>query len=76
MSNFDQEIDLSGLNCPMPVMKTKKALKSMESGKILHVISTDPGSMDDIPELVPEIGCTMIENKDEEGKFHFLIKKD
>lgn len=76
MTGYDHEIDLSGLNCPMPLMKTKKALNNMESGKILYVITTDPGSHDDIPVLIPEIGCTMLENKKEAGKFHFLIRKN
>lgn len=76
MADFDQEIDLSGLNCPMPVMKTKKALRTMDSGQVLHVISTDSGSADDIPELVPEIDCTLLEQKNEGGKYEFLIKKN
>lgn len=76
MSDFDKEIDLCGLTCPMPVMKCKKTLRTMESGQILHMISSDPGTMDDIPELVPEIDCTLLEKKEEGGKFLFLIKKN
>jgi tRNA 2-thiouridine synthesizing protein A len=76
MATYDKEIDLSGLNCPMPLMKTKKTLNTMESGQVLHVIGTDPGSMDDIPELLPTIDCTLLEMKDENGKYHFVIKKN
>ena len=44
MSDFDKELDTSGLNCPLPIIKAKKEINTMESGQILHVISTDPVS--------------------------------
>ena len=43
MSDFDKELDTSGLNCPLPIIKAKKEINGMDSGQVLHVISTDPG---------------------------------
>jgi tRNA 2-thiouridine synthesizing protein A len=47
MSDFDKELDTSGLNCPLPIIKAKKEINTMETGQILHVISTDPGAVMD-----------------------------
>jgi len=75
MADFDQELDTSGLNCPMPVMKTKKALKGLDSGQVLHVIATDSGSADDIPELLDTTGDSMVESGNDGGVYHFYIRK-
>mgnify|MGYP001441598383 CR=1 FL=1 len=47
MSEYDKELDTSGLNCPLPIIKAKKEINLMETGQILHVISTDPGAVQD-----------------------------
>ncbi len=70
-----QRIDLSGQNCPMPVLKTKKHLDAMQSGEVLEVITTDPGSKSDIPALIKRLGSELIELKENGGEFTFLIKK-
>ncbi len=75
MAEFDQELDTSGLNCPMPVMKTKKTLKGLESGQVLHVIATDPASAEDIPDLLDTTGDSMLESSQDSGSYHFYIKK-
>ena len=49
MANFDYELDACGLNCPLPILRAKKALAAMHAGQILHVVATDPGSVKDIP---------------------------
>ncbi|MDH5355880.1 MAG: sulfurtransferase TusA family protein [Gammaproteobacteria bacterium] len=61
--NIDKEINARGLNCPLPLMKTKKTLKEMGSGQVLRVIATDSGSMPDILELVTETGHTMLDQQ-------------
>ncbi|MBF0564952.1 MAG: sulfurtransferase TusA family protein [Nitrospirae bacterium] len=71
----DQVLDTKGLNCPMPVLKTKKALDGIESGKILEVISTDPGSKSDIPALLSRLGHELIETKESGNVISFFIKK-
>jgi tRNA 2-thiouridine synthesizing protein A len=75
MSNFDAELDASGLNCPLPILRAKKALGPLESGKILHIIATDPGSVKDFEAFAKQTGNELMESKEEGGKFHFLIKK-
>lgn len=75
MANFDQELDASGLNCPLPILRAKKALSGLQSGQILHVIATDPGSVKDFDAFAKQTGNELLESKEEGGKFHFLIKK-
>jgi tRNA 2-thiouridine synthesizing protein A len=75
MSGFDQELDASGLNCPLPILRAKKALGGMESGKVLHIIATDPGSVKDFDAFAKQTGNELMESKEEGGKFHFLIRK-
>lgn len=75
MAHFDQELDTSGLNCPMPVMRAKKALKDMQTGQVLHLIATDPAANDDVPVLASQMHCTLERSSKEGGKFHFYIKK-
>ncbi|MBF0539393.1 MAG: sulfurtransferase TusA family protein [Nitrospirae bacterium] len=71
----DQVLDTKGLNCPMPVLKTKKALDGIDSGKILEVISTDPGSKSDIPALLSRLGHELLETKENGSAISFFIKK-
>jgi len=68
-------LDCTGLMCPVPVVKTKKELKKMESGQVLKLIATDPGAKEDIPALIRKIGGEILERKDEGEKIIFLIKK-
>ena len=75
MADFDEELDASGLNCPLPILRAKKALAGMEAGKILHIIATDPGSVKDFEAFARQTGNELMESKEEGGKFLFLIKK-
>ena len=75
MADFDQELDASGLNCPLPILRAKKTLSSMESGKVLHIIATDPGSVKDFEAFAKQTGNELMESKEVGGKFEFLIKK-
>lgn len=70
------KLDCSGLLCPMPVVKTKKAIKGMEVGDTLEMTSTDPGSMPDMHAWAKQTGHELLEAKDEgDNVFKFLIKK-
>jgi len=71
----DQTLDASGLNCPMPILKTKKALKQMESGQILKVISTDAGSVKDLVAFCNQTGNKLIESSEVAGKYIFTLEK-
>jgi tRNA 2-thiouridine synthesizing protein A len=75
MADFDQELDASGLNCPLPILRAKKTLGGMGSGQVLHIIATDPGSVKDFEAFAKQTGNELLESKEEGGKFHFLIKK-
>jgi len=75
MADFDQELDASGLNCPLPILRAKKTLSGMESGTILHIIATDPGSVKDFEAFAKQTGNELLESKEEGGKSLFLIKK-
>lgn len=75
MSAFDEELDASGLNCPLPILRAKKTLAGMSGGQVLHIIATDPGSVKDFEAFSKQTGNTLMESKEEGGKFFFLIKK-
>ena len=75
MADFDQELDASGLNCPLPILRAKKALAGMGAGQVLHIIATDPGAIKDFEAFSKQTGNELMESKEEGGKFYFLIKK-
>ncbi len=75
MPEADQVLDCSGLNCPLPVLKTKKAVDAMSPGQILQMISTDPGSQNDITAWCKRTNNELLESSTEGGKFIFSIKK-
>lgn len=75
MANFDQELDASGLNCPLPILRAKKTLGGMSSNQVLRIVATDPGSVKDFEAFAKQTGNTLLSSGEEGGKFVFLIKK-
>jgi tRNA 2-thiouridine synthesizing protein A len=75
MANFDQELDASGLNCPLPILRAKKTIAGMGAGQTLRIVATDPGSVKDFEAFCKQTGNTLLESGEEGGKFVFLIKK-
>jgi tRNA 2-thiouridine synthesizing protein A len=75
MSDFDQELDASGLNCPLPILRAKKKLNSMDAGQVLRIVATDPGSVKDFEAFARQTGNELIESGEEDGKFVFRIQK-
>jgi tRNA 2-thiouridine synthesizing protein A len=73
--NFDKEIDASGLACPMPIIKTKKALAGMAPGQVLRVYSTDSGSQADMPLFAEQSGDALLHAAEEGGRYVFFLKK-
>ena len=71
----DKTLDCLGMKCPMPVLKTKKELKNIASGKVLEVIVDDVGAKKDIPALLRKTGDELVELKEEGSKLIFIIKK-
>lgn len=73
--NFDCEVDTSGLNCPLPILRTKKALAELQTGQVLKVISTDPGSVRDFALFAKQTGNELMEQTDQAGSFVFYLKR-
>ena len=70
----DETLDCRGLTCPMPLLKTKKAIKSMESGQVIEILSSDPGTKNDLPGFAKKSGNEYLGEKDDEGFTRFYIK--
>ncbi len=75
MSEFTEKFDATGLNCPLPILRTKKELSKMNAGEVLYVISTDSGSVKDFDAFCKQTGNELLESSEAEGKFHYYIKK-
>jgi TusA-related sulfurtransferase len=77
MSEFTVEktLDAQGLKCPMPVVKTKKAIDEVSIGGVLEVLATDPGSMADITAWAKSTGNELLKKGREEGIFKFYIRR-
>ena len=71
----DKKFNYTGLKCPMPVLKTKKELRTLASGQTIEVIADDVGAKKDIPALLHKIGDELVEMREEGSKIIFLIKK-
>ncbi|MFX1572661.1 MAG: sulfurtransferase TusA family protein [Promethearchaeota archaeon] len=70
-----QTFDYTGLKCPMPVLKTKKELRNLESGKVIEVIADDVGAKKDIPALLNKSGDELVDIREDNGNITFVIKK-
>ena len=75
MSNFDQELDARGLNCPLPILRAKKTLNAMSGGQILKIMATDPGSVKDFEAFAKQTGNELLNSSELDGEFHFMLKK-
>lgn len=75
MTLITTELDTSGLNCPLPILKAKKALAGLQGGQTLRVIATDPDSVKDFEAFSQQQGHTLLEAHEEKGRFYFLLRK-
>ncbi len=73
--NFDVEIDTRGLNCPLPILKAKKALAGMASGQVLKVVSTDTGSLRDFVAFAKQTGNELLSQTTEGSDFIHILKR-
>ena len=71
----DREVDARGLNCPLPILRTKKALNDMVSGQVLRVLATDPGSVRDFEAFAKQTGNQLLQFAEVDGVFSFLVKR-
>jgi tRNA 2-thiouridine synthesizing protein A len=75
MSENVHTLDARGLNCPLPILRTKKSLAGMQAGEILEITATDPGSVKDLDAFCCQTGNQMLLSQQHDGEFHFQIRK-
>jgi tRNA 2-thiouridine synthesizing protein A len=73
--NFDKELDARGLNCPLPILRTKKTLAEMQSGQVLKIMATDPGSVKDMQAFAKQTGNELLSSAEASGEYMFFMKK-
>ena len=73
--DVDQEVDSRGLNCPLPILKAKKALSGMQSGQLLRVVATDPGSMRDFAAFAKQTGNALVDQQAVGGDFIHVLRR-
>ncbi|GGY06289.1 hypothetical protein GCM10007386_41260 [Pseudoduganella dura] len=72
---FHKEIDARGLNCPLPILKAKKALAELESGQVLRIVATDPGSVRDFQAFAKQTGNPLLSHVQQGAEFTFLMQR-
>ena len=72
---FDRELDVRGLNCPLPILRTKKSLNDMTSGQVLKVVATDPGSVRDFQAFSKQTGNQLLVSDENAGEYLFVLRK-
>lgn len=73
--NFDKELDAKGLSCPLPILKTKKALNDLASGQVLKIWATDPGSVKDMQAFSKQTGNALLSSAEEGNVYVFFMQK-
>jgi TusA-related sulfurtransferase len=73
--DVDLELDTCGLNCPLPILKAKKALSGLQSGQLLKVKATDPGAMRDFAAFAKQTGNELVSQSTVNEEFHFVLKR-
>lgn len=72
---FDKDLDARGLNCPLPILRTKKALADMISGQVLRILATDPGSVKDFQAFSKQTGNELMSHAEVNKEFTFFMRK-
>jgi tRNA 2-thiouridine synthesizing protein A len=72
---FDRELDVKGLNCPLPILRTKKALSEMSSGQVLRVLATDPGAVKDFHAFAKQTGNQLLSDAQVDQAFEFYFQR-
>jgi tRNA 2-thiouridine synthesizing protein A len=74
-TTFDKDLDVRGLNCPLPILRAKKALADLKSGQVLRVLATDPGAVKDFQAFARQTGNQLLSHAEEDSVFTFFMKK-
>ena len=72
---FDKELDARGLNCPLPILRTKKALTDMTTGQVLKILATDPGAVKDFQAFCKQTGNALLASDAVDNEFVFFMQK-
>jgi len=72
--HFDKELDARGLNCPLPILRAKKALSEMQGGQVLKILATDPGSVKDFQAFAKQTGHVLLEQSEADKVYTFYLK--
>ena len=73
--HFDREVDARGLNCPLPILRTKKTLNGMSSGQVLRILATDPAAVRDFQAFAKQTGNELLQHGEQDGAFFFLLRR-
>jgi tRNA 2-thiouridine synthesizing protein A len=74
-TTFDREVDARGLNCPLPILKAKKALAELGSGQVLKVVSTDPGALRDFQAFARQTGNQIVGQSEADKVWTFFLQR-
>ncbi len=75
MNETVHTLDARGLNCPLPILRTRKALNGLESGEVLEITASDPGSVKDLASFCNETGHDLLSTVEQDGVYVFQIRK-
>ena len=75
MEQPQRQVDARGLNCPLPILRTKKMLNDMKSGELVQILATDPASVRDFQAFARQTGNELVEHGERDGAFYFLMKR-
>ncbi len=75
MSEYQHELDATGLSCPLPILRAKKTIASMSSGEVVKITATDPGAVKDFEAFCKQTGNALLSSGEAAGKFEFQIRK-
>lgn len=73
--NYDKEMDARGLNCPLPILRAKKALADITAGQVLKIMATDPGAVKDFQAFAKQTGNALLSSAENGGEFVFFMQK-
>jgi len=75
MNQPTRQLDARGLNCPLPILRAKRALNRMAAGEILAIVATDPGAVADFKAFAAQTGHALLLSTESDGEFHFQVRK-
>jgi tRNA 2-thiouridine synthesizing protein A len=75
MVSIDRDVDARGLNCPLPILRTKKALNDMKSGQVVRILATDPAALRDFQAFAKQTGNELLQHDEKDGVYSFLMRR-